>query len=92
MTCSSKAVECASKERFSIPASPIPEILELIDGKNLHIRVRLKPIASKLQPPLYELITEIPILLITFSKPVLIELMYLSTHCSYDKDPNKPFL
>jgi hypothetical protein len=60
----------------------MPEILELIDGKNLLMRVGLKPIASKLQPPLYELISEIPILLITLSKPLLMELMYLCTHCS----------
>ena len=56
------------------------------------IKFLLSPIASKLQPPRYELITDIPILLIVLSKPLFIELMNLSTHSSYEIFLNNPFL
>ena len=70
ITSSEYALLCANKDFCSKPFRPIPDILELIEGKYSLIRFLLKPIASKLHPPLYELTTEIPILLIILSNPL----------------------
>ena len=55
----------------------MPDILDIISGKYSDTIARLKPTASKLQPPLYELKTEIPILDIILSKPFSTDLIYL---------------
>ena len=60
---------CCRLTLFSNPSNPIPEILEDIPGKKLSTMLLLKPIISKFLPPRYELITEIPILLIIFLNP-----------------------
>ena len=69
ITSSLKAFECKVVIFFSIVLIPIPEILEVIPGKNSATKVLLKPIISKLHPPLYELRTDMPIFDIIFKMP-----------------------
>ena len=54
---------------------PIPEILDVIPGKNSDTIVLLNPTVSKLPPPLYELNTEIPILDMIFKRPLFTDWM-----------------
>ena len=58
-----------------MPTIPIPDILDIIPGKYSATTDLLKPTASKLHPPLYELKTEIPILDIILSKPLSTDLI-----------------
>ncbi len=62
-----------SKEKLPIP------MLLCIGAINTHL---LKPTVSKLQPPLYELNTEIPILDIIFNNPRFTDSIYLKMHSS----------
>ncbi len=77
-----KEALCCFLIRLSSPSRPIPDILEDIPGKKLSTILLLNPIISKFLPPRYELIIDMPILLIIFLSPFSIAFLKFSIRVS----------